>query len=152
VTALLVALWPLTFVYSSVGVDVEHLRSGQLETRMWRVRWPGDGSVQVGWIDQHHPAAPGTSSSPMDPAALVLQRPRPMTPHTAANRWGFWWTHVDASRGDPPSDAAPHADRVMLAGAPHWLLVLAATLVAAWTSRRDLLQRLGSGARRDTVG
>lgn len=141
VLVVLLLAWPITYRYSSVGVDAEQVRNGQLEMRMWRVRWPGDGTVHVGWIDEHRAAAAGERPTPFDPAALVLQAARPMTPRTAANRWGFWWTHVDASHGDPPSDAAPRADRVVLLGAPHWLLVLVGAVVALWTARRAPVRR-----------
>lgn len=41
-----------------------------------------------------------------------------------------------AAHKDPPSEAAPRADRVMLVGAPHLLLVLLVAAVVAWRLAR----------------
>ena len=59
-----------------------------------------------------------------------------MRPHSTWNRLGFWLEDVVAAHKDPPSEAAPRADRVMLVGAPHWLLVLLAGAVVAWQLAR----------------
>jgi hypothetical protein len=142
VTVLLVA-WPLTYRYSSVGLDVETPRAETVESRFYRVRWPGDGSVWVGWIDESRPAARGASGG-VDLGALVLQEPRPMAPRSTWNELGFWWQDVVAARGDQPSAAAPQADRVMLVGVPHWLLVgSVVVLVTARRRRRADTRRRG---------
>ena len=54
--AVLLVAWPLTYRYSSLGLDVETPRGESVESRFYRMRWPGDGSVWVGWIDQQLPA------------------------------------------------------------------------------------------------
>lgn len=131
----LLAAWPLTYRYSSVGLDIETSRAETVESRFYRVRWPGDGSVWVGWIDEHRPAARGARGG-VDLGALVLQEPRPMPPRSTWNELGFWWQDVVAARGDQPSAAAPQADRVMLVGAPHWLFVLLAVVLAVARFRR----------------
>jgi hypothetical protein len=136
----LLLVWPLTYRYTSVGLDVDTVSGEQVDTRLWRVRWPGDGTVRVGWIDEHRAAEPGDSSG-VDLGALVLQPARPMTPQSGWNRWGFWWEDVVAARGDRPSEAAPQADRVLLVGLPHALLVLAAALLVALTARRRRRRR-----------
>ncbi|MDF2092973.1 hypothetical protein P0Y31_11525 [Knoellia sp. 3-2P3] len=144
VLLLLLALWPLTYLYSSVGLDVDTVGEGRVDTRMWRVRWPGDGTVRVGWIDEHR-SGDANATGGVDLGALVLQPARPPTPRTEANRWGFWWEDVVASRGDRPSGAAPRADRVMLVGAPHWALVLGALALVVATARRSARERRRRG-------
>lgn len=142
--AVLLVAWPLTYRYSSLGLDVETPRGESVESRFYRMRWPGDGSVWVGWIDQHQPATQGAGGG-VDLGALVLQEPRPMPPRSMWNELGFWRQDVVAARGDQPSAAAPQADRVMLVGAPHWLFVgLAVVLVIARRRRRADTPRRGA--------
>ena len=131
----LLALWPLTFRYTSLGIDTESVHGQSVESRFYRLRWPGDGSLMVGWIDEHRPAAEGRPQS-FDLGGLFLLPPRTMTPHSTWNRLGFWLDDVVAAHKDPPSEAAPRADRVMLVGVPHWLLVLLAGAVVAWQLAR----------------
>jgi hypothetical protein len=132
----LLAVWPLTYRYTSVGLDVDTLRGETVDSRFYRLRWPGDGSVLVGWIDEHR-SAEAEPAKGLDVGALVLQRPRPMTPRSTWNDVGFWYEDVVASEGDRPSEAAPRADRVMLVGAPHWLFVALAALVLVGRRRRS---------------
>ncbi len=106
-----------------------------VESRFYRLRWPGDGSLMIGWIDEHRPAAEGRPQG-FDLGGLFLLPPRTPTPHSRWNRLGFWLEDVVAAHKDPPSEAAPRADRVMLVGVPHWLLVLLASAVVAWQLAR----------------
>ncbi len=131
---LLLATWPLAHRYTSLGVDVDTARGSTIDTRNYRLRWPGDGSVLVGWIDEHRPAAPGEAGG-TDLGGDFLRPARPMTPQSTWNRIGFWWVDVEAARGDAPSDAAPRADQVKLLGLPHWGLVLLALAGVLLTRR-----------------
>jgi hypothetical protein len=106
-----------------------------VDSTFYRLRWPGDGSVLVGWIEEHRSAEAGPAKG-VDLGALVLQPARPMAPRSTWNRLGFWSENVVAARGDRPSEAAPRADRVLLVGVPHWLLVLLAAGVLVGRRRR----------------
>jgi len=135
VLLLLLLLWPLTHRYTSIGIDTETQQGESVEGRHYRLRWPGDGSVMVGWIDEHRSAGEGPAVA-VDVGALVLQPPRPMTARSTWNDLGFWYEDVVAARGDRSSEAAPQADRVLLLGAPHWLFVALAALVVVARRRR----------------
>ena len=39
----LLALWPLTFRYTSLGVDTESVHGTSVESRFYRLRWRGSG-------------------------------------------------------------------------------------------------------------
>ena len=64
VLLLLLLVWPLTHRYTSIGVDTETQQGELVEGRHYRLRWPGDGSVMVGWIDEHRSAGEGRPSPP----------------------------------------------------------------------------------------
>ncbi len=130
----LLAAWPLTYRYTSFGLDLDTVEGSVVDSRLVRLRWPGDGSVLVGWIDEHRPAT-SSEHGGTDLGGDFLRPARPMQPQSLWNRLGFWWVDTEAARGDAPSDAAPRADRVALVGLPHWLLLLLA-LVAALLARR----------------
>lgn len=108
---LLLLTWPLTFRYTSVGVDTERAEADTVRQRFWRVRWPGDGSVMVGWIDEHRRPEEHALEA-VDLGGVFLRPPKPLPPQSLWNRLGFWW--VTAMRG---------ADAVFLVGVPHWLLM-----------------------------
>jgi hypothetical protein len=133
---ILLIVWPLTHRYTSVGLDLETSRGATVAQEFYRVRWPGNGSMLVGRIDEHRPASSGPVVG-LDLGADILRPARPIQPRSTWNRLGFWWIHADVTHGDAPRDAAPNADRVWLLGVPHWLLVL---LVAA-AAVRALLRR-----------
>ena len=136
VLLVLLVAWPLTYRYTSVGLDVEASRGQTVAQTFYRVRWPGNGSVLVGRIDEHRDASTGRVQR-LDLGADFLKRARPIEAHSTWNRLGFWWIHADVAGGDRPTDAAPHADRVWFVGVPHWLLVL----VAAAAAVRSLAHR-----------
>jgi hypothetical protein len=123
-------MWPLTFRYTSVGLDVEASHGATVVQQFYRIRWPGNGSVLVGRIDEHRAASSGKVAR-LDLGADLLRPGRPIAPRSTWNRLGFWWIHADVTHGDAPTDAAPHADRVWLLGVPHWLLVLLAAAAVA---------------------
>ena len=129
VLVVLLVAWPLTYLYTSVGLDLESSRGQAVDQTFYRVRWPGNGSVLVGRIDEHRDASSGRVQQ-LDLGADVLKKARPIETHSTWNRLGFWWIHADVAGGDPPTDAAPHADRVWFVGVPHWLLVLLAAAAA----------------------
>ena len=136
VLVVLLLVWPLTYRYTSVGLDLESPHGQQVDQTFYRVRWPGNGSVLVGRIDEHRDAT--TRRVQRFDRGADIQRPaKPLPAHSTWNQLGFWWFHADAAAGDPPTEAAPHADRVWLAGVPHWLLVLLAAAAAV----RSLLRR-----------
>lgn len=130
----LLAAWPLTYRYTSFGVDIDTVQGSTMESRLYRLRWPGDGFLLAGWIDEHRPAVEGEQGG-SDLGGDFLRPARSMEPRSSWNRLGFWWIDVEAARGDAPSDAAPRADQVKLLGVPHWLLVVLA-LAALLVSRR----------------
>lgn len=149
VLVVLLAAWPLTYRYTSVGLDVDTDRGETVDSRFYRLRWPGDGSVLVGWIDEHRSADTAPAKS-VDLGALVLRPPRPMAPRSAWNERGFWYQDVTASDGDLPSEAAPRADRVLLLGAPHWLFVALAALAVVARRRRPPADTAWRGGIRTT--
>jgi hypothetical protein len=117
---LLLLTWPLTFRYTSVGVDTEHADGATVRERYWRIRWPGDGSVMLGWVDDHrmpdkHP--PET----FDLGGTFLQPAKPLPVGSVWNRLGFWW--VTEMKG---------TDGVFLTGIPHWGLVVLSGLTLVW--------------------
>lgn len=129
VLALLLVVWPLTYRYTSVGIDLESGHEQTVAQTFYRVRWPGNGSMLVGVIEEHRDTSSGRVQR-FDLGAEILRHARPPEPRSVWNRLGFWWVHTDAAAGDPASDVAPHADRVWFVGVPHWLLVLAAAAAA----------------------
>ena len=141
VLVVLLVAWPLTYRYTSVGLDLESSRGQSVDQTFYRVRWPGNGSVLVGRIDEHRDASSGRVQQ-LDLGADVLKKARPIETHSTWNRLGFWWIHADVAGGDAPTDAAPHADRVWFVGVPHWLLVL----LAAATAVRSLVRGRGRDA------
>ena len=147
---LLLAAWPLTYRYTSLGVDADTVRGSTVETRNYRLRWPGDGSVLVGGLDEHRPAAAGERSG-NDLGGDFLRPARPMTPQSTWNRLGFWWVDMEAARGDAPSDAAPRADRVRLVGLPHWALVVLALTGLLMTKRGGTRRTKGRSLIRATT-
>jgi hypothetical protein len=146
VLVLLLLVWPLTFRYTSVGVDVEASHGAQVDQKFYRLRWPGNGSLLVGRIDEHRAASTGKVQG-VDLGGDFLRPPRRIEPRSTWNRLGFWWIHADVEGGDRPTDAAPHADRVWLLGVPHWLLVVLAAAAVLRGRRRP-----ARGAIRTTAG
>ena len=131
----LLAVWPLTFRYTSIGLDVSTTGGDSAQSRFYRVRWPGDGSVLVGWIDE--PASGGAGpSAGVDLGGDILQAPRRMTPRSGWNRLGFWWEDVRAGDGVRGTDGERRRQPMMLVGVPHGLFVLAALVLLVRARRR----------------
>lgn len=122
---LVLLLWPFAYRYSSFGIDTEQRLGTGVERTFYRIRLPGDGSVFVGSIAEHQSGG-GHSAQAFDLGGDFLKPAHPMPAASSWNRLGFWWVDVDASRGDRPVPATPHASRTRLVGVPYWLLVLVA--------------------------
>jgi hypothetical protein len=129
VLVVLLLLWPLTFRYSSVGVDVTSRQGTTSQTTFYRLRWPGNGSAFLGLIRQvqGHEQAAG-----IDLGGDVLKRAHHVPVQSTWNRLGFYWVDFDKVRDDPPPPIASDANRVRAVGFPHWLLVLMALCLAVW--------------------
>ena len=108
---LLLLTWPLTFRYTSVGIDTEHAEADTVRERFWRIRWPGDGSVMLGWVDDHRMPMKH-ELEPFDLGGTFLQPSKGLPVGSVWNRLGFWW--VTGMKG---------ADGVILVGIPHWMLI-----------------------------
>jgi hypothetical protein len=120
VFVLLLITWPLTFRYTSVGIDTEHADGATVRERFWRVRWPGDGSVMVGWVDQHR-SPDKHALEPFDLGGTFLQPSKAIPPESIWNRLGFWYVHRLKGR-----------DGAWLVGVPHWGLIVLSGLTLVW--------------------
>ncbi|MDB5326668.1 MAG: hypothetical protein JWM57_2237 [Phycisphaerales bacterium] len=128
VLALLLLTWPLTYWYTSLGIDSDVAQGNDVVSTYYRVRWPGQGIMMVGYVIERVPAH-GKPIEPFDLGGTFLQPTRAAPPVTFANRLGFWWVNVDRTHDDANSPMAPRAERAVLVGFPHWLLVVVA---GAW--------------------
>ncbi len=83
-------LWFLNlFVHNSIGLDRERVIDGQVVTRHYRLRWPGNGSVQLGMMQHRYP----NYIEPLVPVDLAqgLLEPRLLgNPTSIWNRIGIW--------------------------------------------------------------
>jgi hypothetical protein len=132
-TLLLLAWWPLASYYTSIGVEFEQRsQNGGITGSYWRMRWPSDGSVVFARIDF---------------GAAFLQPPRACGATTTAQQFGFWFLCADA-REAAMLDLVKHADRVLLIGMPHWLLLLLTASTWHWLRRQ---RRIRAG-RKPIVG
>jgi hypothetical protein len=132
----LLVLWPLTFRYSSVGVDLTSRQGPDPQTTFYRLRWPGNGSAFVGLIRQD----PGKGQTKgIDLGGDVLKPAHHVPVQSTWNRLGFFRVDFDRLRDDPAPVIASDANRVWLVGFPHWLLVLGWLCLVLW---RPLTGRL----------
>ncbi len=89
-TCLFALLWFLNlFVHNSIGVDREQVIAGQVVTRHYRLRWPGNGSVQVGMMQHRYPEY-SEPLVPYDLAQGLLEPPLKGNPQSLWNRAGVW--------------------------------------------------------------
>lgn len=113
--------------YSSFGIDRDYIINQRIHTYYYRIRWPGDGSLWLGWgrfqtkLDTH-------PVLPFDLGGRFFQEPRRPIPQDNWNRWGFWW--VDTSE--------KYQEQHWL-GIPGWLPLLIVSLPATWWFRRRAL-------------
>ncbi len=138
----LLLVWPLTHRYTSLGIDSEQMIGQSVYGRYYRVRWPGNGSMLVGYVDEHHHFH-GKPADAFDLGGTFLQPAKAPRPRSVANWLGFWWIHFDRELGQDDW-AVPGATRAMLVGVPHWLFVVGAGLLAVWVSRHSGLTPGGS--------
>jgi hypothetical protein len=118
----LLLAWPLTFRYTSFGIDSEQMIGQSVFGRYYRVRWPGNGSLMIGYVDEHHHFR-GKAADAFDLGGTFLQPAKPPRPRSVANWLGFWWIDVDHEFGqDDP--ALSGATKALLVGVPHWGFVV----------------------------
>ena len=134
VLLLLLVGWPVTYWYTSLGIDTDARQGADVVSTYYRVRWPGQGIVMIGYLIERH-ADHGKPIEPFDLGGTFFQPTRAVPPATFANKLGFWWVNVDRTRGDADSPMAPRAERAVLAGFPHWLLVVIAGMSSIQTFR-----------------
>lgn len=132
---LLLFTWPLAWKYTSLGLDVETAVGSQVECVFYRVRWPGDGSIMIGRIDEplrpyRHPL------ERFDLGGVFFHPAMNLHPANVWERMGFRWVDYDSALNPGPCDVSPHAARVKLIGFPHSLIVLAAAAMAFAQFRR----------------
>ena len=144
----LLASWPFAHRYTSFGLDLETRDAGRVRCTYWRVRWPRDGSLVFAHIVEHREVGSGPVE-PFDLGGRFLQRAVPVPTDGVWQEQGFWWIDVDAANGPVPPIVAG-ADRAWLVGVPHWLVALAAVVMAAWMNGRSSPQGLADNP--DHVG
>jgi hypothetical protein len=133
--ALLFAMWIAShWTYTSLGIDRETLEpSGNVLSRCYRVRWPGDGSLWLGGGYALEPPSPSRKLDAFDLGGRFFKAPRRPTARSAWNRIGFWRVPLGEGEGN--------VGRVgeCWVSAPGWLpaLVLALGLIAVRRDGRD---------------
>ncbi len=127
-SSLLLITWPLAWKYTSVGLDVETANGPITECTYYRVRWPGDGSIMFGRIDEPR-RADRKPYEHYDLGGLFFAPAQTLHPQSIWQRLGFRWVDYDRTRDAGPCDVSPHAARARLIGFPHVLLIIA---TAGW--------------------
>lgn len=121
--------------YSAVGFELDTVVDGVIREDMYRVRWPGNGSVWVGsgWF---HLPLETKQVEPFDLGAVLFipPPPRPM-PLSEWNRWGFW----RVSRVSPADLPRLSRSGESWWGVPGWLPGVALLLLTSLLSRRPAL-------------
>lgn len=136
---LLLITLPLSYRYTSLGIDVETLGHGRVACTYYRLRWPGDGSVVIGRIAEHRHVDRKPLQS-FDLGGVFLRPGRSLSPSSFWNRLGFWSVDYDHTRHGPPPQMAPGAERARMLGVPWWFLTLLAgtmAIVAQVRSKRS---------------
>ncbi|HEX8325188.1 MAG TPA: hypothetical protein VF595_14900 [Tepidisphaeraceae bacterium] len=139
VLLLLLVAWPMTYRYTSLGIDSDATDGSDVVSTYYRLRWPGNGIMMIGYLVERHPHR-GMPIEAFDLGGTFLEPSRATPAVSRANRVGFWFIDVDPDRGDGFSPMAPHAQRAVLIGFPHWLLVVTAS---AWCAFRGRLAGRG---------
>jgi hypothetical protein len=136
VSAILLAVWPLSRRYTSLGLDLEQPDGrARIRCTFYRLRWPGDGSVCVARLVEHR-AADAKPLERFDLGGRFFKPAKETRPATAWNRRGFWWITDPQTPAAAAAGMAPGASEVVLAGIPHWLLVVSLTALAFAVSRK----------------
>ncbi|CAN5437520.1 hypothetical protein BH10PLA1_BH10PLA1_04120 [soil metagenome] len=134
---LLLLTWPIAWMYSSLGIDLETPVGTQVVCVFYRVRWPGDGSIMIGRIDEPL-RAPKHPLERFDLGGVFFRPAMELHPASLWERLGFRWVNYDRDRDAGPCDVSPHAARVKLIGFPHGLIVLGWAALLAGQRRRSL--------------
>ncbi|MES2890093.1 MAG: hypothetical protein V4739_19010 [Pseudomonadota bacterium] len=127
--------------YSSIGFELDTVVDGVIRQDLYRVRWPGNGSVWVGTGWFHLPL----DTKPVEAfdvgAAFFIPPPPGPVPQSDWNRWGFWrvW------RASPSELPLLSRSGESWWGVPGWLPGVSLLLLTSWFSRRPALT---SAARR----
>jgi hypothetical protein len=153
--AALLALWPLSHRYTSLGLDLEKPDgAARVRCTFYRLRWPGDGSICVGRLVEHR-AADAKPLERVDLGGRFFKPAKETRPQTAWNRRGFWFITQPHSPAADAAAMAPGASEVFLVGVPHWLLVavcLPIATIATRKRRRASRAALQSPPSADTLG
>ena len=128
--ALVLAAWPLTRWYTSFGVDFEQNDGPAVHCHYYRLRWPGDGSMMIGRIDEER-ARDRKPGEGVDLGGLFFHPPVKLVYGSIWNRLGFWAVNYDRDRDAGPCPISPLAERAWVIGFPYWLLVLAVAVPVA---------------------
>lgn len=131
----LLLTWPLAWKYTSFGIDLETPNGPITECTFYRIRWPGDGSIMFGRIDEPY-RADRKPLERFDLGGLFLHAAMELHPKTVWNRLGFRWVNYDKSRDGGLCDESPHAAKAWLVGFPHGLLILGYAGWIIWRIRR----------------
>lgn len=154
-SAALLAFWPLSHRYTSLGLDLEQPDGpDRVRCTFYRLRWPGDGSVCVGRLVEHR-AADAKPLERFDLGGRFFKPAKETGPQTAWNRVGFWRITDPTTPQAAAPAMAPGASEVFLVGVPHWLLVaISVPLAIAATRKRIRRSRaaLQSPPPTDTLG
>ena len=81
---MLLLVWPLTYRYTSLGVDSEEMVGQSVHGRYYRVRWPGNGSLMGGYVDSHHHFRVDKPADAFDLGGTFLQPAKAPPPRSVA--------------------------------------------------------------------
>lgn len=127
--------------YSAIGFEVDTVVEGVIRQDLYRVRWPGNGSVWVGVGRYHLPLdTKPVEAFDLNAVFFIPPPPRPVA-QSAWNRWGFW----RVSRVSPAELPLLSRSRESWWGMPGWLpgvgLLLLTPLLAGRPSLRSACGR-----------
>jgi hypothetical protein len=123
ISTFFLALWIAGhYRYTTFGPDKNEMRGEQAYTTYYRVRWPGDGSMWLGYAGQPHEINKD-SHKEWDLGGTFFAPPTLIEPKTDWQRAGFW--NVPNVENDPFEPLRyPGADESKWIGMPGWLPVL----------------------------
>lgn len=80
--------------YSTIGLDNEQVQGSQVQYRYYRLWWPGNGALLIGWGESLQAYDPKKKYDLLDPAATFFRAPHKQPPiQSIWNRLGFWWVN-----------------------------------------------------------
>ncbi|WP_298610137.1 hypothetical protein [uncultured Thiothrix sp.] len=78
--------------YSTLGIDNEQVFGEQVNYRYYRMWWPGNGALLIGWGESFQTYDPKRSYDVFDPAGTFFRSPHKQPQiQSSWNRIGFWW-------------------------------------------------------------